>query len=251
MEPLRQLAKEKLKGKRIIAVMSAKGGVGKSIISSLLAISLSEREKTVIIDTDINTMALSKLFGLDGKLHEVTKLGIEPFIVNNLGIISLSGIVKDHYVLLPGASQDKVMESIIAYANLKDAKNVVFDLPPGFGDELLVLERIIDKNYLPIVVTIPSKVSVKVVEYLIKYLIHERKVKPTLLVNMSYFNCDNKVVRPFGGMDTVKQVSNKYGIKFHELPIDTEIETFIGNIQSYNGIVKQRIKELILTQDLS
>ncbi|TRM74342.1 ATP-binding protein [Sulfolobus sp. B1] len=249
MEPLRQLAKEKLRGKRVFVVMSAKGGVGKSIISSLLALSLSESEKTTVIDVDVHTMAIAKLFGLEGRLHEVSKLGVEPFMINNsLGLVSLSGVVKDNYVILPGISQDKVIESIIAFGNLKEAKNVVFDLPPGLGDELLVIERVADRDYAPIVVTTPSKVSVKVVEYLIKYLVNERKVKPMLLVNMSYFNCGDKVVRPFGDVKIIKELSEKYGIKFFELPIDTEIEAFIGNIQNYNGVVRQRIRELVLSR---
>lgn len=240
MEPLRQLAKEKLNGKKVIAVMSAKGGVGKSIISALLALSFSNVENTILIDMDIHTMATTKLFGFEGKLHSVGKDGIEPFKINSLGIVSLGGIVKDNYVLLPGRNKEKVMESLIAYTNMKSAKRIIFDLPPGLGDEVLVLERL--TKYSPIVVTTPSKVSVKVVEYLVKYL-SERNNKPLLVVNMSYFDC-GKIVRPFGEIEYVKSLSEKYDIKFIEMPIDPNIENYIGNIQNYRGILMEKIKEL-------
>ncbi len=242
MEPLRQLAKEKLSNKRVVAVMSAKGGVGKSVISSLLSLSFSERENTLLIDLDIHTMATTKLFGLEGRLHEVGKDGIEPFKVGRLGVVSLGGIVKDNYVLLPGGNNGGVMESLIAYADMKGVERVVFDLPPGLGDEVLVLERL--TKYSPVVVTTPSKVSVKVVEYLVRYLT-ERNSKPFLVVNMAYFDC-GKVVRPFGDVENVKALSEKYGVSLLEMPIDPNVEDYIGNIQGYNGPLKERVKELTL-----
>ncbi|MGB9725022.1 MAG: P-loop NTPase [Fervidicoccaceae archaeon] len=65
MNPLTILAREKLKTKKVSAVMSAKGGVGKSLISALLAMLYSKREKTVLIDLDIHGMSAAKLFGVE------------------------------------------------------------------------------------------------------------------------------------------------------------------------------------------
>lgn len=226
MEPLRQLAKDKLSDKRVYAVMSAKGGVGKSVISSLLALTIGN---TTLIDLDIHTMAIPKLFGLEGKLHEVTKNGIEPFVVKTVKIISLSGIVKDRYVILPGGNQSSIMESLIAYSHI-DTNTVLFDLPPGLGDEILVLERITD--FTPIVVTTPSKISKRVVDYLIRYL-RERGKEPKILVNLAYMDCDGKVVKPFGEYEG-------FG-----LPIDPNLEDYIGRIQDYEGIVKEKLKEFV------
>ncbi|MQL56409.1 P-loop NTPase [Acidianus ambivalens] len=226
MEPLRQLAKDKLSGKRVYAVMSAKGGVGKSVISSLLALTIGN---TTLIDLDIHTMAIPKLFGLEGKLHEVTKNGIEPFEVKTTKIVSLSGIVKDNYVILPGENQSSIMESLIAYSHI-DSNTVLFDLSPGLGDEILVLERITD--FTPIVVTTPSKISKRVVDYLIRYL-RERGKEPKILVNLAYMDCDGKVVKPFGEYEG-------FG-----LPIDPNLEDYIGRIQDYEGIVKEKLKEFV------
>ncbi|MCI2415745.1 MAG: P-loop NTPase [Candidatus Aramenus sp.] len=238
MEPLRQLAKEKLRGKKAIAVMSAKGGVGKSLVSALLALSL---RGAVLVDLDVHTMATTKLFGLEDKLHEVTKNGIEPFKLGELGVVSLGGIVKDKYVVLPGGNAGEVMESLVAYANLGDANYVVFDLPPGLGDEVLTLERLTD--FFPVVVTTPSAVSVKVVEYVMRYL-NEREKRPLLVVNMAYMDCgDDKVARPFGDLKNAEDLAKRYNAPVVELPIDPSLESYIGKVHEYDGVVKGKVKK--------
>lgn len=226
MEPLRELAKDKLKGKKAIGVMSAKGGVGKSVISALLSLSLPS--SVTLIDLDIHTMAIAKLFGVENKELEVNKEGIQPMNIKNVGLISLAGIVRDKYVLLPGRNQSNVMKELIAYSAIK-SEYVVFDLPPGLGDEILVLEELTD--FKPVVVTTPSKVSVKVVNYLLDYL-KEKGKKPTVIVNMSYFKCGEEKVRPFG--DFQGDIN---------LPIDSSLEDYIGRIQDYEGEIKNVLKE--------
>jgi len=226
MEPLRELAKDKLKGKKVIAVMSAKGGVGKSVISALLSLSLPS--SVTLIDLDIHTMAIAKLFGVENKELEVNKEGIQPINIKNVGLISLAGIVRDKYVLLPGRNQSNVMKELVAYSAIK-SDYIVFDLPPGLGDEILVLEELTD--FEPVVVTTPSKVSVKVVNYLLDYL-KEREKKPTVIVNMSYFNCGEERVRPFGNFQGDIN-----------LPIDPSLEDYIGRIQEYEGEIKNVLRE--------
>jgi Mrp family chromosome partitioning ATPase len=130
MELLEFLAKSKLSGKKTIAVMSAKGGVGNSLVSALLSLAISSSNPTTLIDMDIHTMAATKLFGLENEIHEVTKRGIEPFTIGNLGVISLGGVVKDKYVILSGSNTRSVMQSLITYSVIGDV--VVFDLLPGW-----------------------------------------------------------------------------------------------------------------------
>lgn len=222
MEPLRELAKERLKGKKVIAVMSSKGGVGKSVISALISLSLPY--EVTLIDLDIHTMAIAKLFGVENSLLEVDKEGIQPVKLNNVSLISLAGIVGDRYVLLPGRNQSNVMKELIAYSAIK-TEYVVFDLPPGLGDEVLVLEELTD--FKPVIITTPSKVSVKVVKYLKDYL-SERGKKPTVIVNMAYFTCGNEKVTPFGNYEGDIN-----------LPIDPNLEEYIGKIQEYEGEIKK------------
>ena len=227
MEPLRQLARKRLEGKKVIAVMSTKGGVGKSLIASLIALSFPS---SAVIDLDLHGMAVPKLFGVEGKLHEVSKEGIEPFRIGNVDIFSLAGVVGDKYVVLPGRNQANVMEELIAYSNVRP-QTVVFDMPPGLGDEVLVLEEVSD--FLPVVVTTPSRVSSKVVNYILSYL-KEKGKKPYVVVNMAYINCDGKVVRPWGVA--------KGDL---ELPLDPTIEDYVGRIYEYKGEVRQKVEEFV------
>ncbi|BCS93140.1 P-loop NTPase [Metallosphaera javensis (ex Sakai et al. 2022)] len=229
MNPLLNLARKKFQGKKTIAVMSAKGGVGKSVISSLLAIALSRDHDTLLVDLDIHTMALPKLFGYDGVLHEVSKEGIIPFrIAQKLKLLTLGGVVKGRTVILPGRNQERVMESLLGTGAIKEDV-IVFDLPPGLGDEILVLEKVTD--FLPLVVTNPSTLSVRVVEYLLKYL-EEKGKNPLLIVNMSFMKCGSEVIRPFGSLN--EQVSRR-GLQIVELPMDETLNRFVGKIQEYRG----------------
>ena len=229
MEPLRELGKEKLKGKKVIAVMSSKGGVGKSVISALLSLSLPS---VTLIDLDIHTMAIAKLFGVEGLTHEVGKEGIRPFRINNVNLVSLSGVVRGgKYVILPGGNQSSVMEELLAYSSIV-TDYVVIDMPPGLGDEVLVLERLTD--FQPVVVTTPSKVSLKVVNHLLSYLKERGKEKVYVIVNMAYFKCGNEIIRPFGEF--------KGDL---ELPIDPAIEDYVGRIYEYHGEIRSKIEEFV------
>jgi Mrp family chromosome partitioning ATPase len=229
LEPLRELGKEKLKGKKVLAVMSSKGGVGKSVISALLSLSLPS---VTLIDLDIHTMAIAKLFGVEGLTHEVGKEGIRPFRINNVNLVSLSGVVRGgKYVILPGVNQSSVMEELLAYSSIV-TDYVVIDMPPGLGDEVLVLERLTD--FQPVVVTTPSKVSLKVVNHLLSYLKERGKEKVYVIVNMAYFKCGNEIIRPFGEF--------KGDL---ELPIDPAIEDYVGRIHEYHGEVRSKIEEFV------
>ena len=70
----------------------------------------------------------------------VGKEGIEPIEVGGVRIFSVRGIVGDRYVVLPGAYQGGVVEALLAFAKLGDAREVVVDMPPGMGEELLSLQ---------------------------------------------------------------------------------------------------------------
>lgn len=102
-----------------------------------------------------------------------------------MNLVSLSGVVRGgKYVILPGGNQSSVMEELLAYSSIV-TDYVVIDMPPGLGDEVLVLERLTD--FQPVVVTTPSKVSLKVVNHLLSYLKERGKEKVYVIINMAYF----------------------------------------------------------------
>lgn len=236
MKPLLEQARDKLRRKRVIAVMSGKGGVGKSVIASLLALSM---EGATLIDLDLGSMSIPKLFGLSGKFHKVEKRGIEPLVVNKLKIFSLGGIVGDRYVVLPGYGQAGVVEALLALADIDDVNIVVIDMPPGMGEELLSLGRI--ASYLPVVVSTPSKVSNKVVKHLVDYLIETGHRPKAFALNMAYLECNGQRVYPFGRGEDAKRLGESVGARVYEIPIDPSLEEYIGRLHEYQGSVLKAV----------
>lgn len=245
MNPILERARDRFRGKRVIAVMSAKGGVGKSTIASLIALNLSEKQKTALIDLDIYGNSTLKLFGIN-KLHEVSKEGIEPFVVGNLSIFSVGGLVGDHYVVLPGKDEGSVVESLLGLSNVKE-EIVVIDTPPGMGEELLALKRILNPEVL--LVTLPSKLSVKIVRHMLDYLL-DSGVKPKMiLANMSFLDTPNGRIHPFGELEPVYELGKKFSIKVECLPFDPSVEEFVGRIQDYSGAIKKELKKFLICQE--
>jgi ATP-binding protein involved in chromosome partitioning len=241
MNPILELARERLKDKKVLAVMSAKGGVGKSTIASLLALNFSERKKTALIDLDIYGNSVLKLFGIQ-KLHEVSKEGIEPFRVGNLSIFSVGGLVGDHYIVLPGKEEGNVLESLLGLANLRE-ETVVIDTPPGMGEELLTLKRVANPEV--ILVTLPSKLSVMVVEQMLEYLLESKLRVKWIVANMCYLNSPYGPIYPFGKPEFVEKLGVEKGIKVEYLPVDPELEDFSGRIWDYSGLLKEEIRKIL------
>ncbi|ACB39361.1 P-loop NTPase [Pyrobaculum neutrophilum] len=230
MRPLLERARDNLRGREVVAVMSGKGGVGKSTVAALLAVG---RGNTALVDLDIFGMSTPRLFGVVGRLHEVEKEGIRPFEVGGVKLFSLGGVVGDRYVVLPGANEGGVVEAILAFADLRGVDRVVVDMPPGMGEALLALERV--ARFKPVLVSTPSAMSVKVVSHLAEYLV-ERGAKPAALVlNMAYVECGGGRVYPFGRGDDARRLAERLGAALVELPIDPELESYVGRIGEYRG----------------
>ena len=244
-EPTLELARDRLRNREVIAVVSGKGGVGKSTISALLALSIANRESTVLIDLDIHGMSIPKLFGVENRMHEVSKEGLEPITVNDrLGIISLRGVVGNKYVVLPGERRGGVLLDLFAYTNYGNAKYVVVDMPPGMSDELFVLHRL--RDYTPVIVTSPSKQSIGVIEDLLRYLVDSGIRPRAMVINMAFMVCGSEAVKPFGDTRWAVELARKYGIKVvRELPIDPAIEDYIGRISEYRGKLMVELSDFI------
>lgn len=241
MRPLLERARDNLRDKEVVAVMSGKGGVGKSTVATLLAFL---HKDTALIDLDIFGMSIPRLFGVVGRLHEVEKEGIKPFEIGGVKLFSLGGVVGDRYVVLPGANEGGVVEALLAFADLDGVKRVVIDMPPGMGEALLALERV--AKFKPVLVSTPSKMSIKVVGHLADYL-SERGVKPPLFVlNMAYVECGGVKVYPFGRGEEARQLAERLGSTIVELPIDPDFENYVGKIHEYRGPIYRELQKVRL-----
>lgn len=211
-----------------VLIASGKGGVGKSLFSSILALVLSKKGfKVGLLDLDIHGPAIPTILRLEGSDIEESKHGILPPKVDNLKVMSIAFLAKNEPLPLRGESKTNVIKEILAITNWESLDFLIVDLPPGTGDEVLSSIKYIKNKKGVIIITVPSLVSLAVVERAIR-LFHEIKVPIIALVNnMSHINIKEKTLPIFGNAN-VRKLLEKYPIEtFVEIPVDMEINVLI------------------------
>ncbi|XDD45415.1 P-loop NTPase [Leptospira sp. WS39.C2] len=148
--------------KKVIAVGSGKGGVGKSTVTANLASTLARNGKKVgILDADIYGPSLGKMFGINGRValkSEEDK--IYPIEKHGIKLISFSFLVtEDQPVVWRGPMLGKAIEQFLYDVVWGELDYLFIDLPPGTGDVQLSLAQLIDLDGA-VIVTTPQEVAV-------------------------------------------------------------------------------------------
>ncbi len=228
--------------KKVIGVVSGKGGVGKSIVTSMLAVLMRRRGyRTAILDADITGPSIPQAFGLHGKA-EGSEEGIFPMQTKTgIEVMSMN-------VLLENETDPVVWRGPIIAGSVKQfwtdviwgSVDVMFiDMPPGTGDVPLTVFQSIPVDGI-VVVTSPQQLVSMIVEKAM-YMAGLLKIPVLALVqNMSYVECPKckEIIRPFGESD-IAALAKKHDIPLTaELPIEKElavacdagvIELFVGD----------------------
>ena len=142
-----EIVKRMSRIKHKIAVMSGKGGVGKSTVSVNLAASLAKRGyKTGIMDVDLHGPNVPLMFGLEGKQLEFTDDGIIPAVTeDNIEVMSVGFLLlsQDTPLIWRGPAKTGVIKQFLSEVVWGDLDVLVIDNPPGTGDEpLTVLQTV-------------------------------------------------------------------------------------------------------------
>ena len=213
--------------KNVIAVVSGKGGVGKSMVTSMLAV-LAQRKGlgTAVLDADITGPSIPKAFGITeravgseiGIIPAQTKKGIQVMSVN---------------LLLENETDPVVWRGPVIAGTVKqfwtdviwnDVDFMFVDMPPGTGDvPLTVFQSIPIKGI--VVVTSPQELVSMIVEKAVKMAKMMNIPVLGLVENMSYFECpDCKKRHSIYGESHLEEIAAKHGIKhIARLPIDPEL----------------------------
>lgn len=180
--------------KHKIAISSAKGGVGKSTVSSNLAVALANKGyKVGLLDADIYGPSIPKMFDIEEERPTVEVIDGKDWIVpvEKMGIKILSiafFIEKDNAIIWRGAMASNALKQLINDTLWGDLDFFLIDLPPGTGDVHLTLLQTIDLNGA-IIVSTPQQVALLDTVKGINMFLNEKINIPIvgLIENMSWF----------------------------------------------------------------
>lgn len=185
-------------GKRVIGISSGKGGVGKSTVTSLLALAYASKGKKVgIVDADIWGYSIPKILG--AKFPPIPFSNrIFPSKINDINVISMEYFVKqDEAVIWRGPMLHKAIEQFLFEVIWEDIDILLIDMPPGTGDVSISLSQLLN-FFETIIVTTPQSNATLVAE---RAGIMSKKVNSSIIgviENMSFMKVDDSIIHPFG-----------------------------------------------------
>lgn len=225
---------------KIIGVLSGKGGVGKSMVSALLAVELAQAGyKVGIMDSDITGPSIPKMFGLNNPLYgdeegvfpAVTTLGIKVVSINNM----LEN--EDDAVLWRGPILGGMIRQFYTEVHWGELDYLIIDMPPGTSDVAISVIQDIPVNEF-VMVTTPSKLVSMVVGKAINMTKQVNIPIVGLIENMAYIKCDNcdHEIKLYKN-DETEATAEKYGLEvLAKIPLDSELayDADEGSIENYN-----------------
>jgi ATP-binding protein involved in chromosome partitioning len=171
--------------RRIVAFSSAKGGVGKSVCSVLSALALRRAGCRVgLLDLDFQGASAHLLLGVQPRFPE-ERGGIRPLRARaSLDFMSFAAFSRESAVPLRGAEVSDALLELLAVTVWDPLDFLLLDMPPGIGDELLDLLRLLTRTEFVVVAT-PSPLALQVVERLLGLLEELRLPVLGLIENMA------------------------------------------------------------------
>jgi Mrp family chromosome partitioning ATPase len=226
----------------VIAVMSGKGGVGKSLVAALLSVALARQGKEVgILDADITGPSIPKIFGLGGTRPHSSETGILP-VLSKLGIsvmsINLLLEHEDDAVIWRGPIISKVIQQFWEDVLWGKLDCLIVDLPPGTADAPLTVLQSIPVSGTVIVFS-PQELAAMVVR---KTVGMARQLNIPILgivENMSYFipPGSKKKLELFGKSRSQEMSAATGAPLLAQIPIDPELAKLCdeGKIERYSS----------------
>jgi len=219
MEPRTSVIEKRLKNiNRIIAVASGKGGVGKSMVASSLALHLSQKDYQVgLLDLDLYGPSCHIILGVKNEFPTEEK-GIIPPNIHGISFMSIVYFTEEKPAPFRGIDISNIILELLAITQWGFLDFLIIDMPPGIGDETLDVIRYMKTSEF-LVVTTPSKVAMGAVGKLLNILIELKKPVLGVIENMAM--TDSSFIK-----QEVKRLQVQYLGKIH---FDETLEESIGN----------------------
>jgi len=242
---------------KIIAVMSGKGGVGKSSVTSMLAVTLMRQGyKVGVLDADITGPSIPKIFGVTGRAG-VSETGILPSKSSGgIKIMSLNLMIEteDDPVILRGPLITQIVNQFWTDVIWGELDYLLIDMPPGTGDVPITIFQSFPIAGV-VMVTSPQALANMVVRKAVKMVRNYEPPIYGLIENMAYLKCPDctKKIEVFGTPNGEEDALRNSIPFLGELPIDPVLAALsdAGKVEDYQSpafdeIVK-RLAEQIKT----
>ena len=227
--------------KKIIGVVSGKGGVGKSLVTSMLACSMKNRgHKVGILDADITGPSIPKMFGITAKAggNQYGMLPVESS--NGIDVMSVNLLVDNDTdpVVWRGPVIAGVVQQFYSEVIWEDEDYLFVDMPPGTGDVPLTVFQSLPVDGI-VIVTSPQELVSMIVGKAVKMAQKMDIPILGLVENMSYLECPDcgKKISVFGESH-IDEVAEEYGIPvLGRIPIQPEIAAKVdaGQVEYVEG----------------
>ena len=236
--------------KKVIAVMSGKGGVGKSLTTSLLAVNAArDGKKVAIIDADVTGPSIPTIFGLHDPLTASETTIYPAETSTGIKAVSLNLLTDDptEPVVWRGPVVSGLIKQFWSDVAYGDIDELYVDMPPGTSDVPLTVFQSLPVDVI-IVVTSPQDLVSLIVEKAVKMAAMMNIPILGVVENMSYLPCPHcgEKIYPFGKPN--EAIGKKYGIPNYEaLPIDQNLAKLCdeGKIEEYEGRYLDKISSSI------
>lgn len=227
--------------KKVIGIVSGKGGVGKSSVTSMLAVTMKRMGYNVaILDADVTGPSIPKAFGIKGKATG-SEFGLYPLkSKTGIDIMSINLLLENDTdpVIWRGPILGNTVKQFWTDVIWGDVDFMFIDMPPGTGDVPLTVFQSLAIDGI-IIVTSPQELVSMIVSKAVKMAEMMNIPVIGLVENMSYFKCpDNGKEYKIFGESHIEEIAEKHNLKvLAKLPIDPKISAACdkGMIELFDG----------------
>lgn len=241
---------------KVIAVMSGKGGVGKSSVTGMLAVSMMRQGyKVGILDADITGPSIPKIFGVTEKAN-VDKVGvIVPQTKYGIKVMSLNLMLEneDDPVIWRGSIITQLVQQFWKDVVWGELDYLLIDLPPGTGDVPITVFQSMPVAGV-VIVSNPQQLAGMIVRKAIKMAKKYDATFYGLIENMAYVSCPDcdQRIEVFGKPKGEEEAQSNEIPYLGQLPIDPVLASLsdLGKIEDYQSEDFDKITER-LTEEIT
>ncbi len=236
--------------KKVIAIVSGKGGVGKSLVTSMLAVKMQKRGfSTAILDADITGPSIPESFGVGEKRAETEDDALNPVVTDSgIQLMSMNFLLQNENdpVIWRGPVISGAVQQFWTDVKWKDVDFMFVDMPPGTGDVPLTVFQSLPIDGI-IVVSSPQQLVRVIVEKAVKMADMMNIPILGLVENMSYVKCPDcgKEISVFG-KSNIQKIAESFNVPvLARLPMEEATSACVdaGDVESLD------LKELDVAAD--